>query len=210
MDKSDIAKKVKECIDKSKKRNFKQSVEICVNFENVDMKQADNKLNISVLLPKGRGKEINIGVFADGDMNLQAKKLSKYVLDKVELEKYVENRRNMRKFANSCYSFIAQADLMPLIGKKWGVVLAPRGKMPQSVPPSADLKQIFERLKNTVRIVSKKNPTVNAPVGTEDMSPSDIAENIIAVINGIEMQISRDKFKSVYVKTTMSKPIRLL
>jgi len=210
MDKSDIAKKVKECINKSKKRNFKQSVEICINFENVDMKQADNKLNIGVLLPKGRGKGVDIGVFADGDMNLQAKKLSKYVLSREELEEYSKNRRDMRKFANSCYSFVAQADLMPVIGKKWGVVLAPRGKMPQPVPPSADLKQIFERLKNTVRIVSKKNPTVNAPVGTEDMSPSDIAENILAVINGIERQISRDKFKSIYVKTTMGKSVRLL
>ena len=94
---------------------------------------------------------------------------------------------------------------MPVIGKKWGVVLAPRGKMPQPVPPSADLKQIFERLKNTVRIVSKKNPTVNAPVGTEDMSPSDIAENIMAVLEYIKSKIKRplENICIIYVKTTM-------
>ncbi|HEX55384.1 MAG: 50S ribosomal protein L1 [Candidatus Altiarchaeales archaeon] len=209
MDKKNVVRSVKECLKKSKKRRFTQSIDLYINFTNIDIEKPENKLNLNILLPKGRGKEINIGVFADGDMNLRAKKLSKYVLSREELEEYARNRRKMRKFANSCYSFIAQADLMPIIGKKWGIVLAPRGKMPQPVPATADLEPIFQRLRNSIRIRSKKNPTVNAPVGTEDMNPEDIAENIIAVINAIEKQIPRDKIKSLYVKTTMGQPVEI-
>jgi len=209
MEKREIIKRVKEISEKEKKRKFKQSAEISINFKDIDMEGAENKLNLSVLLPKGRGKKVNIGIFADGDMNVRAKKLSKFVLNKKDLEEYSKKRRKMRKFADFCYWFIAQPDLMPAIGKSWGIVLGPRGKMPQPVPATADLDAIIERLKNTVRIRSKKNPTVNIPVGTEDMDPKDLAENILAVMNGIERQISPDKINSVYLKTTMSHAIRL-
>lgn len=209
MDKKQVAAKIKEAITQTKKRKFKQSAEISINFVDVNMENTEYKLNLSVLLPKGRNKDIEVGVFADGDMNVRAKKLSKFVLNKAELEEYSKNRRKMRKFANACYAFIAQPDLMPLIGKLWGVVLGPRGKMPQPVPQNADLEAVISRLKNTVRVRSKKNPTINVPVGTEDMPAEDLAENVLAVIGSIERQIPAEKIKSVYFKTTMDKPVRI-
>jgi large subunit ribosomal protein L1 len=138
MNKKDISKKIEEAKTKSTQRKFKQSVELSMNFKEVDLESAEYKLNLSILLPKGRGKEIKIGIFADGDMNVRAKKVSDYVLNKAEIEEYARNKRRMRKFATECYAFIAQPDMMPIIGKTWGVVLGPRGKMPQPVPDSAD------------------------------------------------------------------------
>lgn len=210
MDKKEIIKRIDEVKEKSKKRNFRQSVEICVNFKEIDIESSEYKLNLNVFLPKGRGKDINIGIFADGDMNVKAKKISRYVLSRSEIEGYTESKRDMRKFANSCYSFIAQQDLMPVIGKNWGIVLAPRGKMPEPVPSNIDLEKTIERLKNTVRIRSKKNPTVQVTVGTEDMNSGDIADNIIAVMTAIERKITTDKIRSVYFKTTMGPVIKLL
>ncbi|HDH41043.1 MAG TPA: 50S ribosomal protein L1 [Candidatus Altiarchaeales archaeon] len=209
MEKGEIIKRIEELSAKTKKRRFKQSAEISINFKDLNMESAENKLNLNILLPRGRNKEVNIGIFADGDMNVRAKKLSKFVLNRKELEEYSKKRRKMRKFADLCYWFIAQPELMPTIGRTWGIILGPRGKMPQPVPATADLDAIVERLKNTVRIRSKKNPTVNVPVGTEDMKPEDLAENILAVMNGIERQIPPDKIRSVYFKTTMSHAIRL-
>ncbi len=209
MDKKDIAKKIEEAVGKTKKRKFKQSVEIVMNFKDIDIEAPENKLNLNVILPKGRGRDINIGVFADGDMNVRAKKLSKYVLNKAEIEDYAKDKRRMRKFANSCYAFIAQPDMMAQIGKSWGIVLGPRNKMPQPVPPNADIAPVIGRLKNTVRIKSKKNPTVSVPVGTEDMNPDDLTENIMATLNAIERQISEDKIRSLYLKGTMGPVVRL-
>jgi len=191
------------------KKNFTQSVELSISFSEINMEAPENKLNLNIILPNGRGKDVEIGVFADGDMNVNAKKISKHVLSKRELEDYATKKRRMRNFAKECYSFIAQADLMTVIGKNWGAVLAPRGKMPQPVPPNADLKTLIDRMKKTVKIKSKKNPVVHTPVGTADMSAEDLTANIMEVLNAIERQIHEDNIKSIYVKATMSPPVRI-
>ena len=210
MNKKDISKKIEEAKSKSTQRKFKQSVELSMNFKEVDLESAEYKLNLNILLPKGRGKDIKIGIFADGDMNVRAKKVSDYVLSKAEIEEYARNKRRMRKFATDCYAFIAQPDMMPLIGKTWGVVLGPRGKMPQPVPDSADLTTITNRIKNTVRIRSKKNPTIQVPVGIEEMSPDDLADNVSVVLDAVERIIPKEKVQSAYLKTTMGSVIRLI
>ncbi|MFZ2456765.1 MAG: 50S ribosomal protein L1 [Candidatus Altiarchaeia archaeon] len=210
MNKKDISKKIEEAKSKSTTRKFKQSVELSMNFKEVDLESAEYKLNLNILLPKGRGKDIKIGIFADGDMNVRAKKVSDYVLSKAEIEEYARNKRRMRKFATDCYAFIAQPDMMPLIGKTWGVVLGPRGKMPQPVPDSADLTNVTNRIKNTVRIRSKKNPTIQVPVGIEDMSPDDLADNVSVVLDAVERIIPKEKIQSAYLKTTMGSVIKLM
>jgi large subunit ribosomal protein L1 len=116
----------------------------------------------------------------------------------------------MRSFASSCYAFIAQPDMMPIIGRTWGIVLGPRGKMPQPVPDSADMNAVINRLKNTVRIRSKKNPTIQVPVGVEDMSPDDLADNVSFILDTVERQIPKEKVQSAYLKTTMGSVIRLI
>lgn len=209
MDEKTTAKKIANALEKGKKRKFTQSVELIFNFSVKNMESAESKLNLSVVLPKGRGKEMGVGVFADGDMNVRAKKLSKHVLDKKGLEEYSKSKRKMRTFANGCYNFIAQPDLMSTIGKTWGIVLGPRGKMPQPIPPTADLDAIFKKLGNTVKIRSKKNPTIHVPIGVETMSVEDLTENAIAVYNAITVQISIEDIKSVYVKTTMGEAVVL-
>jgi large subunit ribosomal protein L1 len=210
MNKKDISKKIEEAKSKSTQRKFKQSVELSMNFKEVDLESAEYKLNLNILLPKGRGKDIKIGIFADGDMNVRAKKVSDYVLSKAEIEEYARSKRRMRKFATDCYAFIAQPDMMPLIGKTWGVVLGPRGKMPQPVPDSADLTNVTNRLKNTVRIRSKKNPTIQVPVGVEEMSPDDLADNVSVVLDAVERIIPKEKVQSAYLKTTMGSVIKLI
>jgi large subunit ribosomal protein L1 len=192
-----------------KRRKFKQTIEAIINLKNVDLDGKD-KLNLSIQLPKGRGKDIEIGIFADGDLNLKAKKLSKHVLNRKELESFAKDKRKMRKFTNECYWFLAQADLMPFIGKTWGIVLGPRGKMPQPIPPNIpDLSPIIQKFKNTVRIKSKKSPTIHVPIGIEDMSPEDLTENLNSVLNEIEKQIPEEKISSIYIKKTMSEPVKV-
>jgi len=208
-EKEKFASKVKEAKAQESKRNFKQSLELCLNFKEINLEDAKYKLNLSVLLPKGRGKEVNIGVFADGDMNIQAKKLSKFVLNRPEIDEYAKNKRKMRTYANKCYSFIAAPDLMSTIGKSWGIVLGPRGKMPQPVPPNADLKNVIDRLKNTVKVKSKKNPTVHVPIGVEDMNDEDVAENIQAILTAVERQIPKENIQSIYIKSSMGQAIKI-
>ncbi|MFH1788432.1 MAG: 50S ribosomal protein L1 [Candidatus Altiarchaeota archaeon] len=209
MDKKTIVDAITDALGKSKKRKFVQTVEAGFIFTDVDLDSTQHKLNLNVYLPKGRGRDIDIGVFADGDMAVRAKKVSKNIYNKAEIETLSKDRRKMRKIASDCYSFIAQPDLMTLIGKNWGIVLGSRGKMPQPVPPNADLTGIMNRTKNSVRVRSKKNPAIHVPIGVESMNPEDLYENYLAVYNAIERVIPKDKIKSVYVKTTMGEAVKL-
>lgn len=209
MEKEKFVEKITELFEKKEKRKFTQSVELCVNFKDVQMDKPEYKLKLDVVLPKGRGKDLPIGVFADGDTALQAKELTDYVLGKADIPEYAKSKRKMRTYANKCHKFLAQPDLMPVIGRSWGIVLGPRAKMPQPLPPKVPIEPLINRLKNTVGIISKKNPTIHAPIGTESMSPEDLAENAMAVIGAIKRQIPADKFGSVYITTTMGKSIRV-
>jgi len=208
MDAKEFIPKVEDALSKKTDRKFKQTVEVQFNFSGVEIEGA-HKLNLNVLLPKGRGKDVEIGVFGDGDMSVRGKKVSKHVLSKLEFEDYSKNKRKMRVYAGQCYSFIAQAELMGQIGKSWGIVLGPRGKMPLPVPGNANVEEIIKRAKNTVRIKSKKQPNIQVPVGTEEMAPADIADNILAVYINVERVIPKDNIKSFYVKTTMGEAVRI-
>ena len=208
MEAKELIPKIEEALGKKSERKFKQTIEAVFNFSGVEIEGA-HKLNLNVFLPKGRGKDVNVGVFAEGDMSVRAKKAAKQVLNKAELEEFAKNKRRMRVYASQCYSFLAQADMMGLIGKTWGVVLGPRGKMPQPVPQNANIEDALKRAKNTVRIKTKKMPMVQVPIGVEAMPAADLAENLLEAYTAIERVIPKDNIMSLYVKSTMGKAVRI-
>jgi len=207
-----IVKAVKEAIEKSKKRNFEETVEVAFNLKDVDMSNPKNRIDIEVPLPKGRGKPVRIGLFGTGELAVKAKGVADTILGPEDLEKLAEDKKSARKLANTHAFFLAEAPLMPVIGKRLGAVLGPRGKMPKPIPPMADPKPIISNLRNTVKIRSKDKLTFHAPVGTKSMPPEDIAENIETVINRIASVLERGRgnIKTVYVKTTMGPAVRVM
>jgi large subunit ribosomal protein L1 len=108
--------------------------------------------------------------------------------------------------------FLAEAPLMPAIGKQLGVVLGPRGKMPRPVPPKIDPEGIITNLRNTVRIRSRDKKTFHALVGTKNMTPEDLAENVDKVVKTILEKLERGKLNiaSIFIKTTMGPAVRLM
>jgi large subunit ribosomal protein L1 len=101
---------------------------------------------------------------------------------------------------------------MPSIGKSFGPILGPKGKMPDPVPSSADPGPLINRLRRTVKVRSKDKPTFHALIGNLSMSVEDIAANVEALLNTIESRLEngRQNIASVYVKTTMGPAVRLM
>ena len=113
---------------------------------------------------------------------------------------------------NSYNFFIAEAPLMPVIGKRLGAVLGPRGKMPKPMPPGADPTGMVNNLRKTVKIRSKDNSTFHTVVGTKDMSPEDIKANVDAVLTRLISKLEHGEMNiaSIYLKTTMGPAVRLM
>ena len=125
----EVLEAVKEAKEQSKPRNFTQSVDMIVNIRDLDVKKPENRFNEEVTLPNGRGKEVKIGVIADGELIVQAKNAGvALVINKADLEELGKDRKAAKKAANSVDFFIAQADMMPLVGRFLGPILGPRNK----------------------------------------------------------------------------------
>ncbi len=205
-------KVVKEALESSKPRNFTESVDLAVNLKDVDLSIPKNRVDDEVLLPKGRGKTVKIAIFGSGELAVKAKKVADLVITPEEIDDLADDKKQAKRMANEHVFFIAEAPLMPTIGKRLGVVLGPRGKMPKPIPPSADPEPLVNNLRKTVRIRSKDKRTFHAPVGTRDMTPEDLAENVDVIMKRLISKLARGKMniQSVYVKTTMGKAVRLL
>ena len=212
MDDEKIKEAIKTALEKSKKRNFKQSVDVAITLKDVDMNNPKNRIDEEVILPNGRGKPAKVAIFAGGELALKARDVVDLIIKPEEIDDLAKDKKKMKKIANEHDFFIAEAPLMPVIGKKLGVVLGPRGKMPKPVPPTADIKTIVDNLRKSVKIRSKSSKTFHAVIGTEDMEPEKLAENLKAIIKRLEDKLERGRqnIESVYVKTTMGPSQRVM
>lgn len=208
----DIIEKVEEAVRNSKQRKFVEGIDIAINLKDLDLSVPKNRVEDEVVLPKGRGKSVKVAVFGSGELAMKAKKVADFVIQPEDLEELAGDKKKARAMAREYTFFVAEAPMMPAIGKRLGVVLGPRGKMPKPIPPTADPGPLVTNLRNTVRLRSKDKSTFHLTVGTKDMKIEDIAENVEAVLKRLVSKLERGKLNiaSVYVKTTMGKAVRLM
>lgn len=207
-----IVEAARKALKNSQQRNFLESVELAINLGDVDLSDPKNRIQEDVILPKGRGKPVKVGVFGSSEMAVKVKEVADLVVKPEEIEDIAENKRKAKKMLAEFDFFVAEAPLMPTIGKRLGVILGTTGRMPRPVPPGSDPSNIIKNLKNSVRIRTKDKLTFHVPVGTKDMTPEDIAENVDAVMKRIISKLDRGKqsVRSVYIKSTMGPPVKVM
>ncbi|MGC8568126.1 MAG: 50S ribosomal protein L1 [Candidatus Micrarchaeia archaeon] len=192
------------------KRKFKQSVDLSVNFFHIDFSKQDNRINIELNLKYPKGKEQPIIIFAD-DPNIAgiAKSMNIEVIQSSELQKVATDKLMLNKLLKSF--LLAQPSLMPQIAKSLGQFLGSRNHMPKLIVGS-DLNAIIKSAMNSVSLRTKgKNlPTINCAIATETSPPEEIEANAEQVIEALEKKVGKQNIKSVYIKLTMSKPVRLI
>jgi large subunit ribosomal protein L1 len=200
-----VVQAVKKALERAKKRNFRETVDVSINLKDVDLSVPKNRIQEDIILPYGRGRDVKICVIGGGELALKAKGIADRIITPEELAKLADDKKEAKKIASEFDYFIAEAPLMPTIGKRLGIVLAPRGKMPKPIPPGADPRPMIENLRKTVSVRSRDKRTFHAPVGTVDMPPEQIADNIEAILKRISSKLERGMMNigSVYVKTTM-------
>ena len=207
-----ILASVKEAKSKSTKRKFSQSIELAINLQNIDMKKPEGRIQELIEMPNPVGTERRVCVIASGEMALKAKKAgASLVIERGDLEALVGDKKKQKGLAKKCDLFIAEAPLMPLVGRSLGTTLGPRGKMPTPVPPTADIKEQIERHKKIVLVRMRGQPVLQCRIGSEDMADEEIAENVQAVVRKIEGKLKRGakNIRSVYLKTSMGSPVKV-
>ncbi len=209
MDKNKLTEALSKILEEKGKRKFTQSVEVMINMRGIDFSKTENRLNLDILLPKGKGgKEPRVAVIGEENLTTQAKKAGiDLTISPSELPGYADHVK-LKDLAEN-YVLLAQPSLMAQVAKNLGQYLGPRGKLPK--PAVGNISELIEKAKRSVRIVSKGKylPMAQSFVGTESMSIDDLRENIDAVYDAVKNKVTEGNIKSVFVKSTMGKPIRV-
>jgi large subunit ribosomal protein L1 len=210
IDKKTLAECVVKALEAKGKRKFVQSMEIIVNVTGVDFSKSENRLNLDVLLPKGKGgKELKCGVIAEEALGNQAKKAgADLIILPSELPAYSE--KNKAKDLADNYFLLAQPNLMAAVAKNLGQYLGKKGKLPK--PIIGNITDLIDKSKRSIRIVTKGRylPTVQAFIGTENMNAEELKENAESVLDAVKAKVNEGNIRSVFVKLTMGKPVRVI
>jgi len=204
-----FAEIVKEAKSGSKERKFTQAIELIVNFKDIDVKKGF-ALNEVVQLPK-TNSPATVCVMATGDMGTKAKAANAdSVIGTEELDKFAANKRESRKFINKYDFFLADTQVMPVVGKTLGQLLGPRGKMPTPVPFNADIVAFLARFRTSIKVRSRASLSVSCKIGDVTMEDSDLAINAHTVLAAIEKKLPNGEknIKKIMIKTTMGKPVK--
>jgi large subunit ribosomal protein L1 len=196
-----------EEIRKGETRKFVQTVDLIINLKKFDVKK--NSINIFVPLPN-KIKEKRICGFIEMKSNLID------TIPKAAFPKYKE-KKELKNLVKKYDFFISSGPNMPAVATTFGRVLGPAGKMPSpklGIVLNENDKEIGDLIAkiNAVIRIQTKEPVIKIMIGKEKMSNENIAENIRAVYNAVlnELPNKNDQIKSVMIKLTMGKPVRVM
>jgi large subunit ribosomal protein L1 len=212
LDKKTLLDAVKEAKSKSGEKKFTQSVELILDIKEIDMKSPEGRIQQVIDLPHVTGKPNKILVVASGELAMNARQANvDKVLEKADLEGLSGKKKELRKLANTYDVFLSEAPLMPLVGRNFGPVLGPRGKLPVPVPPNADIATLIKKHRKTVVVRMRNQPIIQCAVGTADMKDEEIVDNIQAVLRMLEGKLKRGlkNIKFAFIKTSMGIPVKI-
>ena len=206
-----ITQAIKQALEGAPERKFVESIEMAFTIKDVDLKNPANRIEENVRLPRGRGKEVSIAMFAGAEMADKANEAGLTVIDPSAIEDYGGNRQAARKMANRHDFFLSEVPHMATIGRFLGVVLGPRGKMPRPVPPNVDPGMIAAGLSDTAIVRSRDKVTFHTIVGTRALSEEEISENALEVWKRVTSKLERGagNIRSLYVKTSMGPSVKV-
>ncbi|MCX6777500.1 MAG: 50S ribosomal protein L1 [Candidatus Micrarchaeota archaeon] len=208
MNKAAMEKALGECLKDKGKRKFTQAVELILNFQGIDFGKQQNKQNIEVVLPNGTGKDAKLAIFAEGQLALDAKKEGAEIIAPEDIPRLAADKARL-KLLMKTHVFLAQPNLMMVVGKHLGQAMGTRDKLPK--PIIGNIKGVADNAKRSVKLKTKGKclPVLQCSIGTETMEQAKLLENAMAVYDTVATKLGAYSIKSVYVKLTMGKACKV-
>lgn len=128
-----------------------------------------------------------------------------------DLKKMNKNKKEIKKLAKSFDAFLASDSVIKQIPKLLGPGLNKAGKFPTPITHLDNLAEKVMETKATIKFQYKKSPCLGVAVGSVDMSEDELVANVMLSINFLVSLLKKNwqNIRSIYLKSTMGKPIRL-
>ncbi len=196
-----------EELRKLPKRNFEQSVELIINLRDFDVRK--ESLNLFVQIPH-KAKDNKVCAFLE-----RPSKHFDFCITKAEMDNW-QDKKQIKNLGKGYDYFVSLASIMSKVATQFGRVLGPQGKMPSpqlgvlTTQDDSKERELAEKIRNTVRVKTKE-PSIKLVIGREKMAEKELAENAVVVYNAVMAALpkKRENIKSILIKFTMSKPIKV-
>jgi large subunit ribosomal protein L10Ae len=193
-----------------KPRKFQETIELQIGLKNYDP-QKDKRFSGAVKLPYC--PRPNMGVCVLGDVNHceQATALGVDAMSVDDLKKLNKNKKLVKKLAKKYAAFLASDSVIKMIPRLLGPGLNKAGKFPTLVTHNDSLEAKITEIRSTVKYQLKKVLCMGVAVGNVGMAEKELFVNIQMAVNFLVSLLKKNwqNVKSLHVKTTMGKPVRL-
>ncbi len=201
----------KEALDlavKTATAKFDETVEVHIRL-GVDSRHADQQVRGAVILPYGKGKDVKVAVFAQGDLAKAAEAAGADVVGDADL---------VQKIQGGWMDFdvaIASPDMMGFVGRL-GKVLGPRGLMPSPKAGTVTMdvaKAVQDAKAGKIEYRLDKTNIIHCPIGKASFGADKLLENFNALLDAIikaKPASSKGQYiKSVAVASTMGPGVKI-
>ena len=109
MKKETIAAVVKKLKQDSKKRGFKQNIDLIVTLQGLNLKKPEEQMEFFAMLPHGRGKPARVCALIGAELKEEATKVCDKVILQEEFAEYASDKKKAKRLASEYQFFIFHA-----------------------------------------------------------------------------------------------------
>merc|ERR1712061_531275 len=192
---------------KEKKRKFLETVELQIGLKDYDT-QRDKRFAGTIKLPHVPRPRMKICMLGDAVHCEQAQRAGVPYKSVEDLKKLNENKKLVKKLAQSFDGFLASQVLIPQIPRLLGPGLNKAGKFPTMCQQTDALENKVNEIRSQVKFQLKKVLCMGVAVGNVNMTPDELRQNCLMAINFLVSLLKKNwnNVKRLHIKSTMGKP----
>ncbi len=193
-----------------KKRAFNETVELQIGLKNYDP-QRDKRFSGTIKLPNVPKPKMKLCILADAAHIDKAKEIGLDFMSVEDLKKLNKEKKAVKKLAKKYDAFLASEALIKQIPRLLGPGLSKAGKFPTPVSHTDNLEEKVNEIKSTIKFQLKKVLCLGVATGHVSMKEDQLVNNNMLAINFLVSLLKKNwqNVKSLYIKSSMGKPIRL-
>ncbi|KCV71616.1 60S ribosomal protein L10a [Fonticula alba] len=207
-----LLKNVNEVLEgsKTKQRKFTETIELQIGLKNYDP-QKDKRFSGTIRLPFAPRPQMTVCILADAAHQDQANEAGLPSMNIEDLRKLNRNKKQIKILAKSYDAFLSSESLIKQLPRILGPGLSKAGKFPAPVTNTDSLLAKVEETKCTIKFQLKKVLCLGVPIANITMEAEDIVQNIALAVNFLVSLLKKNwqNVKSLYIKSTMGKPVRV-
>jgi large subunit ribosomal protein L10Ae len=208
-----VAEAIAELRQKMKQRKFTETIELQIGLKDYDP-QKDKRFVGTVRLPNNPRPNLKICIIADEKHKDEVLK-NKIDVDVVDLEylkKFNKEKKLVKNWAKKYSLLLASDTVLKKVPVVVGPILNRINMFPQVVSHNETLLNKVEDVRSSVKFQLKKVTCLASAVGNATMTDEELRTNIMMSLNFLVSLLKKGwhNLKSVNIKSTMSKAIKLL